>query len=419
MLTGLSKALTRSRPPGVGKDGGLMGVQSFLERVVRRAGEALAGPSFRGSASAAVAVVAKDGSILSFGPGATSLFAAAGRTTYFPELFDDGDQAMVASAIAAAAPRRFEARMRRPGGGEGLAELIFERRDDDFWTVLIIDRKAAAAPAAAEEARAADSAAMLADLSHEMRTPLNAVIGFAETIERETFGPIGHPNYAQYAEHIRMAGRHLLDLVNVVLDLSRVEADRYRLARVDLDPGAVARECAGMMSQAAEAAGLRLKLDIADPLPSCRLDARALRQILINLLSNAIKFTSDGEISLSVAADSGAIVFVVKDDGVGMSAEALDKIGQRFTSVAGAGVRGQGGSGLGLSLAISLAELHGGTIDLASAPGEGLRAEVRLPIADGETASRRVVSEALAKAEPLQLTELDRIKARRPAAKAA
>lgn len=396
-----------------------MGVQSFLERTGRRVGEALAGPSFRGSAAAAVAVVARDGSILRLGPGAAGLFADAGRAARFAELFHSDDQPAVAAAVAAAAPRRLEARLRRPGGGEGLAELLFERRDDDFWTVLMIARRPA--PAAIDDTRAAGSAAMLADLSHEMRTPLNAVIGFAETIERQTFGPIGHPNYAQYAEHIRMAGRHLLDLVNVVLDLSRVEADRYKLTRVDLDPGAVARECAGMMSQSAEAAGLGLRLEIADGLPSCRLDARALRQILINLLSNAIKFTSDGEISLSVAARDGEIVFVVKDDGVGMSAEALDKIGQRFTSAQGAGVRGQGGSGLGLSLAMSLAELHGGAIDLASAPGEGLRAEVRLPVGEKPAVSRGVVTAAFAaqpdKAraapEPLQLTELDRIKARR------
>jgi signal transduction histidine kinase len=392
----------------------------------RRLGEALSGPSFRGSASAAVAVVARDGSILRMGPGANGLVSGAGQASRFTELFHSDDRAAVGAAIAAPAPRRLEARMRRPGGGEGVAELIFERRDADFWTVLMIEKRPR--EATPEEARAAGAAAMLADLSHEMRTPLNAVIGFAETIERQTFGPIGHPNYAQYAEHIRMAGRHLLDLVNVVLDLSRVEADRYRLTRVDLDPGAVARECAGLMSQAAEAAGLRLNLQIAESLPTCRLDARALRQILINLLSNAVKFTSDGEISLSVVARDGEIVFVVKDDGVGMSAEALDKIGQRFTSAQGAGVRGQGGSGLGLSLAISLAELHGGAIDLASAPGEGLRAEVRLPIAGGPALSRGVVTAAVAGraekqsagSEPLQLTELDRIKARRrPDAKAA
>lgn len=395
--------------------------------------DAVAGPSFRGSVSAVVAVVARDGSVLKVGSGSQSLFAAAGRAGRFPSLFHDDDRPAVESAILAPGACRLTARIRRPGGGEGAVELIFERRDDDFWTVLMIDRMMETAPAtgkvaAGEAARAADSAAMLADLSHEMRTPLNAVIGFAETIERQTFGPIGHPNYAQYAEHIRLAGRHLLDLVNVVLDLSRVEADRYRLTRVELDPGSVARECAGLLSQSADAAGLRLRLDIAEDLPLCRLDARALRQILINLLSNAIKFTSDGEISLSVSARGREILFVVRDDGVGMSSESLDKIGKRFTSAQGTGVRGQGGSGLGLSLAMSLAELHGGAIDLSSAPGEGLRAEVRLPISDGVSPARGSVMAALADrieqtpttAEPIQLTELDRIKARRrPDARAA
>jgi signal transduction histidine kinase len=400
--------------------GGVMGFKAFLDRLRRRIGGALAGPSFHGAGGAAVAVVARDGSILELGEGAERLFSDARRTTSFPALFADEARPAIEAALAGPIVRRMEAKARRPGGGELLAELIFESRDDDFWTVLMIDRgppPAAASPAAAGESASAarESAAMLADLSHEMRTPLNAVIGFAETIERETFGPIGHQNYKQYAEHIRMAGRHLLDLVNVVLDISRVEADRYRLVRADVDPAALARECAGLMSQAAENAGLTLRLDIADGLPRCRLDPRALRQILINLLSNAIKFTSDGEISLTVARKGDAVAFVVQDDGVGMSAEALEKIGARFTAAHSAGVRGQGGSGLGLSLAIALAELHGGAIDLASAPGEGLRAEVRLPLG--------VVRAAFAGEsvkEPLQLTELDRIKARRrPRAEAA
>jgi len=400
-----------------------MGVQTFLEGIGRRIAEALAGPAFRGVHGAAVAVVARDGSILKLGEGATALFADAGRERAFSRLFAEEDRPSIDAAIKGGPARRLEARARRPGGAQGLVDLIFERRDDDFWTVLMLESRArpVAAPDADAARVAADSAAMLADLSHEMRTPLNAVIGFAETIERETFGPIGHPNYAQYAEHIRMAGRHLLDLVNVVLDLSRVEADRYRLTRVEVDAGAIARECAGLLGQSAQAAGLALKVDIAEDLPRCRLDPRALRQILINLLSNAIKFTSDGEISLSVTARGAEILFVVKDDGVGMSAAALEKIGERFTSAQGAGVRGQGGYGLGLSLAMSLAELHGGAIDLSSAPGEGLCAEVRLPIEAGAILARGRIKAAFAqKDEALHLTELDRIKARRrPRAEAA
>jgi signal transduction histidine kinase len=399
-----------------------MGFKAAISALGRRIGEALGGPAFYGVASAPIMVVARDGSILAVGEGAERLLAGARGADRFPALFAAEAGPAIEAALKGRIARRMEVRARRPGGGEILVDLIFERRDDDFWTVLMIERGAPASAAAAP-APAGETAAMLADLSHEMRTPLNAVIGFAETIERETFGPIGHQNYRQYAEHIRMAGRHLLDLVNVVLDISRVEADRYRLARVDVDPAALARECAGMMSQAAETAGLKLRLDIAEGLPSCRLDPRALRQILINLLSNAIKFTSDGEISLTVARKGDAISFIVKDDGVGMSADALQKIGARFTPAHSAGVRGQGGSGLGLSLAIALAELHGGAIDLASAPGEGLRAEVRLPLEETLSLPRGVVSAAFAREaprEPLQLTELDRIKARRrPRAEAA
>jgi signal transduction histidine kinase len=396
-----------------------MGIKAVLGRVGRRLSEAASGPAFHGACGAALAVVARDGSILALGEGAERLFSEARRTKLFPALFAETARPAIEAALAGPFNRRLEALARRPGGADGLVELILERRDDDFWTVLMIDRGAPAdppAPAPAPAVAAGESAAMLADLSHEMRTPLNAVIGFAETIERETFGPLGHRNYKQYAEHIRMAGRHLLDLVNVVLDISRVEADRYKLARAEIDPGALARECAGLMSQAVDAAGLTLRLDIEDGLPRCRLDPRALRQILINLLSNAVKFTSDGEISLSVARKADAIVFIVKDDGVGMSAEALEKIGARFTAAQGAGVRGQGGAGLGLSLAIALAELHGGAIDLSSAPGEGLRAEVRLPIGETATLPRGVVKAAFARAErdeTPQTTELDRIKARR------
>jgi len=407
----------RRRGRRVGGDGGFMGFKAFLGGLGRRLGEAAAGPAFHGAAGAAIGVVARDGSILTLGEGASRLFSDARRTKDFPALFAEAARPAVAAALASPIARRLEALARRPGGGEAMVELIFERRDDDFWTVLMIDRGEPDS-AAASSAAAGESAAMLADLSHEMRTPLNAVIGFAETIERETFGPLGHRNYKQYAEHIRLAGRHLLDLVNVVLDISRVEADRYKLARADVDPGALARECAGMMSGAVEKAGLKLRLDIEDGLPRCRLDPRALRQILINLLSNAIKFTSDGEISLSVSRNADAIVFVVKDDGVGMSAEALGKIGARFTAAQGAGVRGQGGAGLGLSLAMALAELHGGAIDLSSAPGEGLRAEVRLPIEESATLPRGVVSAAFADAAKTptpQITELDRIKARRRA----
>ncbi|MCA8887890.1 MAG: HAMP domain-containing histidine kinase, partial [Parvularculaceae bacterium] len=256
----------------------------------------------------------------------------------------------------------------------------------------------------------------------ELRTPLNAVIGFAETIERETFGPLGHENYAQYAEHIRASGRHLLDLVNSVIDLAKIDADRFTLERAKVDPAALARECAGIMRHAIDEAGLVLDLDIAGDLPESWLDARAVRQILLNLLSNAVKFTPDGAIRLSARCNGGEVIFVVADDGVGMSAENLARIGERFTTAQGTGVRGQGGAGIGLSLAMSLAELHGGKLVLSSAPGEGMRAEVRLPVVAARAPARGVVKAHMARARSADpapaagetvLTQLERIEAYR------
>lgn len=387
------------------------------------------GAAFRGSAGAAVALLTADGRILTLSDPARRMFAEAGKVETLSGLFMADDREAVERAVRSKAFSRLEARARRPGGAAGNFDIVLERRGDGRTAALLVDRTAEKRDQQRlgqeiDRARAetAESAVMLADLSHEMRTPLNAVIGFAETIERQTFGPVGHENYAQYAEHIRMAGRHLLDLVNTVLDLSKIDADRFSLNRVASDPGAIARESAAMMRHQAEAAGLSLSIDIESALPECFIDPRAVRQILLNLLSNAVKFTSDGGVSLSVRRDAGDIVFTVRDDGVGMSAEALKAIGARFTRAHGSGVRGQGGAGLGLSLAISLAELHGGRVALASAPGEGLTAEVRLPIIAAPAPARGAVRAVLAGAShdagpdaapSAASTQLDRLKAYR------
>lgn len=387
------------------------------------------GAAFRGAGGAAVALIAADGRLLKLTEPARRMFASADETKTLAGLFLADDREAVDQAARSKAIRRLEARARRPGGAAGWFEIVLERRADGKSAALLIDRTADKRDARRSDqqcdrarARAAESAVLLADLSHEMRTPLNAVIGFAETIERQTFGPVGHDNYAQYAGHIAMAGRHLLDLVNTVLDLSKIEAERFSLNRVAADPGAIAREAAALMRHEAAAAKLDLVVDIPADLPETYLDPRGVRQILLNLLSNAVKFTSDGSIRLMVRRDDDDIVFTVKDDGVGMSAEALSAIGARFTSAHGSGVRGQGGAGLGLSLAISLAELHGGRARFASAPGEGLTAEVRLPIISAPSPAKGAVRAILAAARreepaetPPSATQLDRIMAARRA----
>jgi len=389
------------------------------------------GAAFHGAGGAAVALAAADGRILNLSDSASRMFADANKVDRLSSLFMPDDRGAIENAVSSSALCRIEARARRPGGAIGNFEVLIERRPDGRLVALLTDRTAEKRDQRRldqeiERARAdaAENAIMLADLSHEMRTPLNAVIGFAETIERQTFGPVGHDNYTQYAEHIRMAGRHLLDLVNTVLDLAKIDADRFALNRVATDPAAIAREAAALMRHQAEEAGLSLVVNIAPEIPESFIDPRAVRQILLNLLSNAVKFTSDGEIALSLARDDDQIVFTVKDDGVGMSAVALKAIGSRFTSAQGSGVRGQGGAGLGLSLAIGLAELHGGRVDLQSAPGEGVTAVVRLPVhaervpAKGAvrailTAARK--DDAVAGPDVSTVTQLDRIKAYRRA----
>lgn len=241
-------------------------------------------------------------------------------------------------------------------------------------------RRACAAAEAAAKARAR----MLADMSHEIRTPLNAVIGFADVMKSETFGPLGNDKYAEYIELIHRSGRHVLDLLSDVLDVSKIEAEKYVLKRERVDLEALARQTAEIVRLSAEEAGLSLIVDAWPDLPAADADPRAVRQILLNLLSNAIKFTKVGEVRLTIWMDGGDLVATVEDTGVGMSEAQLARAGLRFEQAHTEGVRGAKGTGLGLALTRGLVELHGGLFALDSAPGEGTVVEVRLPAARAE-----------------------------------
>jgi len=330
----------------------------------------------------------------------------------FAGFFDVADRERLERGLSLG-PAAGPARLRLRGDGDASLELRFGRRLRKRMPVLMLavpaveDAVAPAAPPAV--------AAEVADLSHEMRTPLNAVIGFADAMVGETYGPLGHAKYAEYAGIIRASGRHLLDLVNLMLDRARLEAGRYPLKRETVGVGALARECAALVRLDAEKAGLKIDVKVAEPLPEAALDPRALRQVLINLLANAVKFTSDGEIALEVRAEEGDLVFVVADTGVGMAANELQKLGARFAKGAD-GVRGARGTGLGLAVAHALVELHGGRLTLASAPGEGLVAEARLPIVKPARPERRL--RAVAEAGPeaaatTVLSQLERVEAYR------
>jgi cell cycle sensor histidine kinase DivJ len=248
---------------------------------------------------------------------------------------------------------------------------------------------------------------------------LNAVIGFSEAITSESYGPLGHQKYAEYAAIIRSSGGHLLDLVNSILDLARIEAGRMTLKRERTDVRALAGECAAMMRLEAEKSGLALNVRVDDDVPECFVDPRAVRQILINLLSNAVKFTADGAIGLVLYKDRSDVVIAVADTGVGMSEEEIARLGLRFAATKGEGLRGAKSAGLGLALAMALADLHGGKMTLKSAPGEGLVATVRLPIGAPAAPRRKLkavdggLASRPAAPPPDILTQLERIEAYR------
>ncbi|MEQ8356934.1 MAG: sensor histidine kinase [Kiloniellaceae bacterium] len=221
----------------------------------------------------------------------------------------------------------------------------------------------------------------LANMSHELRTPLNAIIGFSEILKGEVLGPLGGAKYKQYAEDIHGSGRHLLEIINDILDLSRIEAGQMELKETAVAPAAVIAACDTLVRQRAEAAQLDLII-VQDPaLPSLWADERALKQVLLNLLSNAIKFTAAGgqvRLRTEMAPDGGFRV-TVADTGIGIAAADIPRVLMPFGRVDGSLARSYEGTGLGLPLAKSLMELHGGHLEVASRPGSGTTITISLP----------------------------------------
>jgi signal transduction histidine kinase len=231
----------------------------------------------------------------------------------------------------------------------------------------------------AEDASRAKSE-FLATMSHEFRTPLNAIIGFSDVQCREMFGPLGDPRYREYAAHIRASGTHLLDLITSILDISKAEAGKLAVVPVELDPGSILDSVVPLIRGLAEAKRIRFSVDAPSMRNPCRADPQALRQILLNLLSNAVKFTPDGgAVSLQMRAASGDIVFVVRDSGIGIAPDELPRLMKPFEQAARGYSRQNGGTGLGLPLVDALVKLHGGTLHIESAPGVGTTVTVALP----------------------------------------
>jgi two-component system cell cycle sensor histidine kinase PleC len=230
----------------------------------------------------------------------------------------------------------------------------------------------------AEEANQTKSK-FLANMSHELRTPLNAIIGFSEVMGSGMFGALGSEKYAEYCHDILTSGHYLLEVINDILDMSKIEAGRMKLDLETLDLSSTLAESLRVVSGRAEDKHLTLNTDIEGTVPVLA-DRRAVKQIIVNLLSNAVKFTSDGgKVTVRCRRRRNAVVLLIADTGIGIAPESLRRLGKPFEQVESQLTKTYHGSGLGLAIAKSLANLHGGSMKLRSTLGIGTVVCVSLP----------------------------------------
>jgi signal transduction histidine kinase len=236
--------------------------------------------------------------------------------------------------------------------------------------------------AANNEVEAANRAKteFLANMGHELRTPLNAIIGFASIMREETFGPLAE-KYAEYASVIAESGQHLLAIITGILDMARAETNRLVLIEEEVEIARAVAFSLGTIEEMARRAQIDCQAEIPADLPRFLGDAAKLRQILINLLSNAVKFTpAGGTVRVSVECVPGeGVAFRVVDTGIGIAPEQIPVALTPFGQIDSGSDRRQEGIGLGLPLAKSLIELHGGTMEIESALGQGTAVTARFP----------------------------------------
>ena len=348
---------------------------------------------------------ASDGRILFASPATMALLGRAPEELAGQALVslthpDDRDAAQAALIDASYFGRdgAAEIRLRRRDGGYVWAE--FRCRPAQGGDIVAVTRDISArkgqeralveARDAALDASRAKSR-FLANMSHELRTPLNAIIGFSEMMTREMFGSIG-PRYQEYSRLIHESGSHLLELINSVLDMSKIEAGKFKLHEEMFDLEETAQSAVRFLKIPAERANVALKLVIAPEARQVFADRRAVKQMLVNLLSNGVKYTPPGgevRITARLLAERGVEISVA-DTGAGISKADLERLGRPFEQVENAQTRAKEGTGLGLALVKSLAQLHDGEAAIQSALGEGTIVTVRLPHAAVDAKGRRV-----------------------------
>jgi cell cycle sensor histidine kinase DivJ len=246
---------------------------------------------------------------------------------------------------------------------------------------------------ASAESQNAGKSRFLANMSHELRTPLNAIMGFSDIMRQRLFGPMSD-RYAEYAELIHESGAHLLELINDVLDMSKIEAERFELAREGFDARDAVSAVLRLMRGQADRAGVNLRGMLpADPLEADA-DRRAIKQIALNLISNALKFTPrGGAVTMTVQGDGEMLELIVADTGVGIAPDDLERLGRPFEQAGDANQKAAG-AGLGLSLVRAFAKLHGGEMSIESTLGEGTTVIVRMPVLIPEPAPQTALTVA-------------------------
>ncbi len=221
----------------------------------------------------------------------------------------------------------------------------------------------------------------LANISHELRTPLNAIIGFSDIMTQEMFGPLGTDRYADYCKDIYSSGTYLLNVINDILDMSKIEAGRMSIETEVVNASEAAEDAARIITGAASEKNIVISADVADNL-HVDVDKRALKQVLLNLLANAVKFTPDnGTVTLKARPRGDRVRFEVADTGIGISERDIERLAKPFVQVENQFTKTHQGSGLGLAIARSLVELHGGKLDIESEVKKGTIVSFSLPLA--------------------------------------
>ena len=353
----------------------------------------------------------KNGAVLFVSPAAEPLLGARTNELTGFGLFDRVHVAdrpayltALADAAAKAEHRSVEFRIRRGGDDEGPYFIWIEMRcqplersavsDEEREVVAVLrdisERKTheqAIDVARAEQERASQvKSRFLATMSHELRTPLNAIIGFSEMLGNETL-VLEPARKQEYAQLINESGRHLLAVVNGILDVSKMETGNFEITPEPFAPGPAILSCCDLLALKARDAGVEIKTRITLDLPEVLADRRAFNQILINLISNAIKFTPrGGRITVSAQSEGAKLALIVEDTGVGIAEDDLRRVGEAFFQARGSYDRRHDGTGLGLSIVKGLVRLHDGSIDIASRVGNGTRVTVKLPLDRGRGA---------------------------------